>query len=359
METRKRKSQPITYRRWLVILSVSIAWAQTREGQTLPHPDKRVTRQEIESSISRVETLTKEIRRLNQTYWKQMKALRQTWDSGYTNRDGKRIPSADARVVWEDPGKNMQTMLFAARTAASACLYDPNPLLTLAELRKRIGEVEDAITQAWYVKARAGTVAWGDPEALSSKEYRSQTQRIKRAALAAEAEKRLAVQMLPPDLPRGRRTIVGVLRNGFNVEFNLLGMHIGSPLGNAQAVTLLTYGGRIPRTQRQLFYEEGIFMRSPKGSQRQVYWTRKRVVVDLATGYHFLQKEYDLRVYDGVTIPRAEPKTASQDDFWPLEPPEDSTEPTIKEVADMLPSEWREPLYAARVLSPPGAGPRK
>ena len=72
-----------------------------------------------------------------------------------------------------------------------------------------------------------------------------------------------------------RRTLVGVLRSGFNAHFNV-GIHIGSQLDNTQALVSVTYGRRVPRNRRELYYEEGFFLRysmSPARRSPKTYLT--------------------------------------------------------------------------------------
>ena len=64
------------------------------------------------------------------------------------------------------------------------------------------------------------------------------------------------------------RTLVGVLRSGFNTHFNE-GIHIGSQVDNTQALVSVTYGRRVPRNRRDLYYEEGFFLRYSKGPARR------------------------------------------------------------------------------------------
>ena len=64
------------------------------------------------------------------------------------------------------------------------------------------------------------------------------------------------------------RTLVGVLRSVFNAHFNV-GIHIGSQLENTQALVSVTYGRRVPRNKRELYYEEGFFLRYSEGPARQ------------------------------------------------------------------------------------------
>ena len=64
------------------------------------------------------------------------------------------------------------------------------------------------------------------------------------------------------------RTLVGVLRSVFNAHFNV-GIHIGSQLENTQALVSVTYGRRVPRNKRELYYEEGFFLRYSKATARR------------------------------------------------------------------------------------------
>ena len=64
------------------------------------------------------------------------------------------------------------------------------------------------------------------------------------------------------------RTLVGVLRSGFNAHFTV-GIHIGSQLDNTQTLVSVTYGRRVPRDRRELYYEEGFFLRYSKGPARR------------------------------------------------------------------------------------------
>ena len=64
-----------------------------------------------------------------------------------------------------------------------------------------------------------------------------------------------------------RRTFVGVLRSGFNAHFNV-GIHVGGQFDNTQALVSITYGRRVPRNKRGIYYEEGFFLRYSKGPAR-------------------------------------------------------------------------------------------
>jgi hypothetical protein len=68
--------------------------------------------------------------------------------------------------------------------------------------------------------------------------------------------------------PKPPRTSVGVLRSGFNAHFNV-GILIGSQRDNTQALVSVTYGRRVPRNRRELYYEEGFFLRYSKGPARR------------------------------------------------------------------------------------------
>ena len=63
-------------------------------------------------------------------------------------------------------------------------------------------------------------------------------------------------------------TLAGVLRSGFNAHFNLE-IHIGNQLDNAQSLVSVRYGRRVPRDRRELYYEEGFFLRYSKGPARR------------------------------------------------------------------------------------------
>jgi len=293
------------------------------------------TRREVELAVSRAEELARDVKKLRDAYWKQVNDLQRIYDRGHRNSDGAWIRAADPDVTPGESALGVSRALFAARMAAVVHQYDPDALRTLNELQDLREQGNDILANVRHVRTLMNPAAWADPDPFTPKEFKEYSTRLRLAAEAAEKAIEIAGDVVPAPLPPGERVVVHALRAGSSSD-SLVPRRIEDPAQYAEALVALTQIRSPKAAGNAVFLEEGFVERHPKGRPVEVLWTRRRVVVNLATGYHELGREYKTRRFFGSGLNQVYNHLAAADDLWRLEPPTGSVEPSFKQIQNAI-----------------------
>ena len=293
------------------------------------------TRREVELAVSRAEELARDVKKLRDGYWKQVNDLQRIYNRGHRNSDGAWIRAADQDVTPGESALGVSRALFAARMAAVVHQYDPDALRTLNELQDLREQGNDILANIRHVRTLMSPAAWADPDPFTPKEFKEYSTRLRLAARAAEKAIEMAVDVVPAPLPPGERVVVRAVRAGSSSD-SLVPRRIEDPPPYAEALVALTQIRSPKAAGNAVFLEEGFVERHPKGRPVEVLWTRRRVVVDLATGYHELGREYKTRRFFGSGLNQVYNHLAAADDLWRLEPPTGSVEPSFKQIQNAI-----------------------
>ncbi len=228
-------------------------------------------------TIQAVETLAQDYEECIQRYHKHLEQALTNYAGGFQDPLHGKLEGFGQEIQTGDSEQTRQMKLaaFGSIVVTAGIHYDPDPLRDLEELQKLVDSYQKTIETARDAKSLTATIAWGDPEPISTKDYRDLTRRLRTAEQHAEAARARARKTFPIHLTLGETAVVGQGVDGPNATAEFLGIRLGRPLGNVSSQLRLTYSGK--SAQGDVFLET--LLQSRAGKTRTDTVVRSRAIL--------------------------------------------------------------------------------